>query len=443
MGASTERPNATAPTAGSRDRREEIDTRLRGRWLLPARVGWVIVVALALGLFVASIPTYLTYLHQLCSSSRCLYNGQLTPTDVHQLDSWGLSLDVYATIQVAIIVVEFLVFAVVGVVVFWRRSDDWLALLTSFYLVLFPLGALDSYIFQTLSQSWWLPVALVKFLGEVSAFILGYIFPSGHFVPRWTRWLVVALIPYWLVNVWLPSSPPWSKPLVFLNVGLFLGWIGTVVVAQTYRYRSVSGPVQRQQTKWVVLGASVGFGCEVIGQVLYRAVIPLLLHDSQLAAGVVTALVALSWVFIPLSLAVAVLRYRLWDVDVLINRTLVYGGLSAILIAVYVVSILVLQSLFRALFHQTSDLAIVVSTLVIAALFQPLRTRLQTGIDRRFYRSKYDAARLLSEFGSALREEVELSQLCERLLGIVQETMEPAQVWLWLRPREPSGPLDL
>jgi predicted nucleotidyltransferase len=108
-----------------------------------------------------------------------------------------------------------------------------------------------------------------------------------------------------------------------------------------------------------------------------------------------------------------------------------------------VVSILVLQSLFRGLFHQTSDLAIVVSTLVIAALFQPLRTRLQTGIDRRFYRSKYDAARLLSEFGSALREEVELGQLCERLLDIVQETMQPTQVGLWLRPREPSVPPDL
>ena len=433
----------SAPTMASRDRPEETGTRLHGRWLVLARVGWAIFVVLALGLFVASIPTYLTYLHQLCSSSQCLYNGQLTPTDVRQLDSWGLSLDVYATIQVAIIVMEFLVFAVVGAVVFWRRSDDWLALLTSFYLVLFPLGALDSYVFQTLSHSWWLAVALVKFLGEVSAFILGYIFPSGQFVPRWSRWLALALIPYWLVNVLLPSSPPWSKPLVFLNVGLFLGWIGTVVVAQTYRYRSVSGPVQRQQTKWVVLGASVGFGCEVIGQVFYRALIPLFLHDSQLAAGIVTALVALSWVFIPLSLAVAVLRYRLWDVDVLINQTLVYGGLSAILIAVYVVSILVLQSLFRGLFHQTSDLAIVVSTLVIAALFQPLRTRLQTGIDRRFYRSKFDAARLLSEFGATLREEVELGQLRERLLDIVQETMQPTQVWLWLRPREPSVPPDL
>jgi hypothetical protein len=214
-------------------------------------------------------------------------------------------------------------------------------------------------------------------------------------------------------------------------------------VGQTYRYRHVSGPVQRQQTKWLVFGASLGFGCEVIGQIFYRATIPLVFHDSQLVSGIVTILVSLSWLLIPLSLAVAVFRYRLWDVDVLINRTLVYGGVSATLIAVYVVSILILQTFFRGLFHQTSDLAIVISTLVIAALFQPLRARLQISIDRRFYRSKYNAARLLSEFGATLRQEVELSQLCERLLVIVQETMQPTHVSLWIRPREPSGPSDL
>jgi hypothetical protein len=383
------------------------------------------------------------YIHTLCSSSECLYDSQLTPADVRQLHAWGLSLDFYAIIQIALICLEFLVFVVVGAVVFWRRSDDWLALLTSLYMVLFPLGALDSYILYTLPTIWWPAIAVARFLGEVSAFIVGYIFPTGHFVPRWTRWLAVALIPYWLVNILLPSSPPWSKPLVFLNVGLFLGWIGTVVVAQTYRYRHVSGPVQRQQTKWVVFGASVGFGCEIIGQIFYRAIIPLLFHDSQLVTGIVTILVSLSWLLIPLSLAIAVFRYRLWDVDVLINRTLVYGGVSATLIAVYVVSILILQTFFRGLFHQTSDLAIVISTLVIAALFQPLRARLQTVIDRRFYRSKYNAARLLSEFGATLRQEVELSQLCERLLVIVQETMQPTHVSLWIRPREPSGPSDL
>ena len=149
-------------------------------------------------------------------------------------------------------------------------------------------------------------------------------------------------------------------------------------------------------------------------------------------------MIALSFVLFPLSLAIAILRYRLWDVDVLINKTLVYGGLSGTLLAVYAVCILGLQALLRRLFNQTSEIAIVVSTLVIAALFQPLRKRIQAGIDRRFYRRKYDAARTLTAFSASLRNEVDLSQLSEQLVAIVQETMQPTHISLWLRPLEPS-----
>jgi hypothetical protein len=416
----------------------EFETRLHGRGLHLARIAWAVLVILALALFVGSIPRYWVYLHQLCASSACLYMGQLTSTDLAQLHMWGVGLDFYAAGQTALYVLGFSVFASVAAVVFWRRSDDWLALLTSFYMVLFPLGGPDSYILQTLPGAWLPAVDLVKFLGELSAFTLGYIFPTGHFVPRWTRWLLVALIPYWLINVVLPSSPPWSAPLIVLNVGLFLASIGSVVAAQIYRYRHVSGPVQRQQTKWLVLGASLGFGCELIGQIFYRGIIPVFLHGSQLAYGIIVAVVALSWVLIPVSIAIALLRYRLWDIDVIINRTLVYSALSATLISVYVVSILGLQALFGGLFHQTSELAVVVSTLAIAALFQPLRTRIQAGIDHRFYRSKYDAARALAAFSATLRENVDLSQLSEQLISIVEETMQPANIWLWLRPAESS-----
>src|SRR5207248_290552 len=135
---------------------------------------------------------------------------------------------------------------------------------------------------------------------------------------------------------------------------------------------------------------------------------------------------------IPLSLAIAILRYRLWDVDVLINKTLVYGLLTGILVAVYASCIVGLQALLRGLFNQTSEVAIVISTLVIAALFQPLRKRIQAGIDRRFFRRKYDAARTVEAFSATLRNEVDLSQICEDLVAVVQETMQPAHVSLWL-----------
>ena len=139
---------------------------------------------------------------------------------------------------------------------------------------------------------------------------------------------------------------------------------------------------------------------------------------------------------IPLSIGFSILRYRLYDIDVLINRTLVYVTLTAILTLTYVGLILALQSLIHALTGQAGNQPVVIvgSTLVIAALFQPLRHRIQWVIDRRFYRRKYDAARTVAAFSATLRNEVELTQLSEHLVAVVQETMQPSHVSLWLRP---------
>ena len=204
------------------------------------------------------------------------------------------------------------------------------------------------------------------------------------------------------------------------------------VVAQIYRYINVSGPVQRQQTKWVVFGLAMTI-LAILGRYAPLLIFPSLNTSSSFYFLIFTYVYPLVLLLIPLTLGFAILRYRLWDIDILINRTLVYGTLTALLALLYFGLIFALQSLFQGLFHQNNAVAIVVSTLAIVGLFQPLRHRIQRFIDRRFYRSKYDTSKTLEAFNATLRNEVDLSQLSENLLAVVKETMQPASVSLWLR----------
>jgi hypothetical protein len=265
-------------------------------------------------------------------------------------------------------------------------------------------------------------------------FLVFSLFPNGRFVPRWMRWVSLSWIAVNGLTLFLPNDlsalPPWlSVLLVVLLAGFFL----SLVVAQIYRYRYVSSPLERQQTKWIV------YSLAVVVVVFLGWDVPLIIVPSLSSSNyalISTPVFTVTSVLIPLSFGIAILRYRLWDIDVLINRTLVYGSLTGMLALVYVGLVIGLQFLLRGLINQTSTPAIVVSTLVIAALFQPLRRCIQKVIDRRFYRRKYGAARIVAAFSASLRNEVDLSQLSEQLVAVVQETMQPAHVSLWLRKPE-------
>jgi hypothetical protein len=147
----------------------------------------------------------------------------------------------------------------------------------------------------------------------------------------------------------------------------------------------------------------------------------------------------LALLLVPICTYVAILRYNLYDIDVVVNRTLVYGSLTAMLVALYFVGIVVLQRVFVLLTGQRSTLAVVASTLLIAALFNPLRRRIQSFMDRRFYRRKYDATKTLEAFSATLRKETDLEALREDLVGVVRETMQPEHVSLWLHPNTPRN----
>ncbi len=409
------------------------DTRLRGGWLVLARVVWVALVVLALGLFFASIPTTFASLHILCTAASCSNGGQLTSDSVRELHALGLSVDFYATYIVVFIIVFAFGYFAVGAVLFWRKSDDRMALFASFTLVTFPMAFTE--VLATLPPSWWLPVQFVSFLGSICFVLFFYLFPNGQFVPRWTRWLSIGVIVYWGAKNFFPLSPlnPFAR-FPTLDDLTFVGFVGTMVAGQIYRYRRVSSLLQRQQTKWVVFGMSVAVGGYVGLSLLYGVFS--LPPKGAFADLIIFTATYFLMLLIPLSIGFAILRSRLWDIDILINRTLVYGALTGTLALVYVGLVIGLQALLRGIISHDNSVAIVISTLAIYYLFQPLRRRIQRIIDRRFYRSKYDAAKIIEAFSATLRNEVDLSTLSEQLLAVVQETMQPAHVSLWLRPPE-------
>jgi asparagine N-glycosylation enzyme membrane subunit Stt3 len=236
-----------------------------------------------------------------------------------------------------------------------------------------------------------------------------------------------------LIYTFFPTLP--SRDL--LNNLIWLSELACISVALIYRYQRMSSPIQRQQTKWVVFGGSATILIVIVFN-LPPLIFPALsrtgsLYDLFLAA--INTLVLLPAIF---CFAIAILRYRLWEIDVIINRTLVYSMLTGTLALVYVGLVIGLQALLSSIISHDSGVAIVISTLAIAALFQPFRHRIQQIIDRRFYRRKYDAAQTLAAFSTTLRQEVDLDQLREALLAVVQETMQPAHVSLWLRPTAPD-----
>jgi hypothetical protein len=291
-------------------------------------------------------------------------------------------------------------------------------------------GSLPAGLIATWIGTWvWLPSVTLTIT------FLFLLFPHGRLLsPRWrpVAWLAAgltvvavvffALAPWDLLDPGVPARNPFgieglrhfgvavATPVFVIGIPTTLLSVASLVL----RFRRSRGE-ERQQLKWFVYASVLSVGAvllpSVASSLLQLLVLPLL----------------------PVAAGIAILRYRLYDIDLLINRTLVYGALTALLVAVYVGSIVVLQGLLRALTGQESQLAIVASTLAVAALFSPFRRRIQGFIDRRFYRSKYDAAKTLEAFSAKLRNETDLDALSDDLVGVVRETMQPAHVSLWLR----------
>ncbi len=404
----------------------------RGRWLAVARMAWLAFFLLNLALAVVSVVQLLPTLLHPCTAATCL----LTPAQAASLERTGIGLGAFAAYYMGVYTLVALASAVIALLLFLRRRDDWFTLVVGLFL-LYPIGTLISAGVVSL-QGTGLVVLLVLVVTEAGYYAVLLLFPDGRFVPRWA-WLLLVVWMVWWVTYGVGSliNPQFGNLAVYYPIGYL-----SALAVQIYRYRRTSSVRQQQQTKWVVLG----FAVALLTNVLYWIIVPLVL--MPLAFGIPYVALTntiyytaggpieqLAYLALPVSVAIAIARYQLFDVDVLIRRTLVYTALTAILAAVYFAVIIGAQAAVGTVDRQASHSPIILvgSTLLIAGLFTPLRRGIQSAIDRRFYRSKYDAARTLEAFAVNLRADMDLAELREHLLAVVQETMQPTSVSLWLR----------
>jgi len=399
------------------------------------RIIWLALVVFTIGLFLNGISPRYQELQKPCmeASADCQLRLQPTSAEIIQLENSRLAIQVYALLLIGVSVVDALFFWTIGVLIFVRKPNDRGALVISLAMVI--LGASGG-ITNALARpypSMQIFVQILDFLRLLLLSVLFSTFPSGRVVPR-LMWLVIII---WSIRSFIYIFFPGLAAQKLL-ISLFdFAWIFlflTGIAAQVYRYLRVSSVGERKQTKWVLFGLAVvtaagllfGIAALIYPSINQGVTLP------RIAVEIAGDILILA---LPLTFAIAILRYRLWDIDVIIRRTLVYGMLSVTLGLVFFVGVVLLQQLFGKLTGvENSPVAIVISTLVIAALFNPLRTRIQNTIDRRFYRRKYDTQRMLERFASAARNEVELEQITEHLLAVVDETMQPNAITLWLRP---------
>jgi hypothetical protein len=357
-------------------------------------------------------------------------------------------------------------FPIVGGLVSSRRPENpigWICLAAGlFWMLIAVQEAYDVYWLAAYGRLW-TPVALdatLQWMWVPPVGLLGIymilLFPDGRLPSRRWRpfaWFAGTLMALISVGFAFVPGPLVDRRGARNPLGVEqLAWVEDVAVfvilllplcilvsasSLVFRYRRSRGEV-RQQIKWLAFAASV-VGVLYFGSLLAQIFLAPESLESEgapepLWASIMNNLILLAYAGVPIAVGIAILKHRLYDIEIIVNRTLVYGALTASLAVVYLGSVASLQMLFRALTGGGSQLAVVASTLAIAALFNPLRRRIQAFIDRRFYRQKYDARKTLEAFAAKLREETDLDALNAELVGVARETMQPVHVSLWLHP---------
>ena len=401
-----------------------------------ARAAWLVIAVLSLGLFFAGLPARFAELLVACPTAPCL-SDQLRPAEPGALRDLGLSAGFYASYGVGLEIAVAVVYSAIAGLIFWRRSADRMALFVSLALLTFGTATFPGsvYALATAHPAWWPPVAVLNSLGLVSFGLFLYLVPDGRFVPRWTRWVALAWLAWQLSKYWIHRWPMafeiWSG---WLSTVVWLGALGAVVFSQVYRYRRVSNGVQRQQTKWVVFGITLALTGFLGINLMLEAVAPV--PDSAgavLATLVGATIIYLGVLLIPLSIGIAILRHHLFDIDLLINRTLVYGALTVSVVGIYVLVVGYLGASFHMAGGQGNLALSVLATGLVALLFQPLRNRLQRGVNRLMYGERDDPYTVLSRLGRRLKMSLTPEAVLPTVVTTVREVLKLPYVAIYLK----------
>ncbi len=422
-------------------------TRIQGNWLIFVRFVWISLALIALTMFFVGMPQRLDPQSALCAPPETpCQRHLLSAIEVALLPQIGLTLETY---NLFVVVTQYalmpLLWLAMSALIFWRKSDDWLGVITAWFMIGFPFAIFTGGVVTSN------PV-LIIFGGILRWFngilpTLFFFFPNGRFVPRWTRWVVVGfaishtLNFIWQLQILLTNSPIPTGPNIFSMIyfGVFLFSVG----CQIYRYWRVSTTDERRQTKWIFVSILTLPGLDLLLRVIMEAVFPQwhqpglahiiynLIADPLLAAGF--------WI-VPIAFAIAVLRYRLYAIDLVIRRTVIYGGIVGGLALIYFGGIALLQFLSQVITGPQSDLVIILITLLIVVLFNPVRRRLQTWLDRAFYREKVDFREALTAFTREVRTIIDLQELLRTLVNRTTDLLHITHgaVFLWTDQATPQ-----
>ena len=380
---------------------------LRGLWVAAA-------VLLVESLLISLRPGYVR-LSTICSEPVCPPD-QLTPIAMASLQAIGWGASAYAIYFIALTLLVTVISAGVSLIIFRDQPDAPMALYVALELLVFPFG-ISGYVdvlWQLYPSLQWM-IILIQIASAIGFMALPLVLPDGRFVPRWTRWAVWAWVslPVVLLLITAAGFEPLVDTVIRITV---ISLLMISVFAPLYRYRSATSYVQRQQSKWVIVGLVQLVAVFLIREIL-SVVMPELNIVGTLPNLIGNAIHAVSLCLMPVTLGVAILRYRLWDVDLLINRTLVYIPLTSILTVIYATSISVSQTIFRSVTGDNSPAIAIFTTIILTATFTPLKNSLQTFVDRTF-----------KEAPDPLKEMRELAKQVDQVAAVLNSNRLAQQV---------------